>query len=186
MIIKNYFVGQTRYILSSQHSLQFNMINNCLTSNTVKKAVCQHSLNPFFKNKAIQIAQSLRPCLPCKPSFPHLEIRFFLNLHQHMSQTNHIALTAQFHSSKTCLKTPISSAQPSLPPLAFGQLTAASSLAVLLPLLGHDTWCSPLALPLLLLLWMRCLLAGVQGTEKSTTKNTTALCKKTSTTTAAN
>lgn len=48
MIIKNYFVGEAMYILSSQHSLQFSMTNNCPTSNTVKKAVCQHALNPFF------------------------------------------------------------------------------------------------------------------------------------------
>lgn len=157
-------------------------INNCITSHTIKQPLVFNIFKlHFIFNKAIQIAQST-PSLPVyKPLSPYLEIPFFLNLHQNKSQRSYKALrlTAEPHSSNTCLELRVST--------ALVQLTTASSLAVLLSCPGHDTRRPPLVLlllPLPLLLLRRCLLAGMQGTEESTSENTTALCKKTETTVA--
>lgn len=162
------------------------LANNCITSHTMKKA--HFNIQLHFFNKAIQTAEST-PSLPaCKPLFPRLEIHFSLNPHRNMIQTSYKALwlADEPHSSKTCVKPLVSTAQP-ISTTWFGQLTTASSLAVLLSFPGHDTRRPPLALLLLLLLLLlRYLLTGVQGTGESTAKNTTALCKKTPMTTMTN
>lgn len=112
--IKN-FVGQTMYMLSSQH-LTFSMAcllaNNCITSHTMKKA--HFNIQLHFFNKAIQTAEST-PSLPaCKPLFPHPEIHFFLHPHQNMIRTSYKALwlADEPHSSKICVKPLVSTAQP--------------------------------------------------------------------------